>query len=405
MGMVHPTAEAVLCTDSHGIAEAFEALGIELRYNLRAKRPEWRKLCQGPLAWKTWTDRDQAHYREEAANCFLKETSRGVSRWKLSAEQWNLGFQSLMRATEVDGFMAWLESLPEWDDEPRVERLLADLMKASDDQLSAWAGRYLLCGPIVRAMRPGAKLDEIPVLIGAQGCGKSTFAAYLLPADTRSDWFGDGLDLASTNKEKAESLEGRVVVECAEMAGMSKADRERIKVFMTRQDDGQHRGAYREHRESSPRMCCFVGTANFTGDGVLPHDPSGHRRFVAIEVSGSTREVMRYLDHHRAQLWAEALHRVKVNEPEWEQPWLPEWLKVEQAAVNRRHAAEDSTMLDKVADLPQRFLTLTQAAEFIGMVAKDGLLGRGEQYRLKEALKAEGWTASQRRRDGRVQHR
>ena len=58
-----------------------------------------------------------------------------------------------------------------------------------------------------RAYRPGCKLDEMPVLIGAQDAGKITLLRKtLLPPDHQADWFSDGLHLAADPKVRAEAL-------------------------------------------------------------------------------------------------------------------------------------------------------------------------------------------------------
>ncbi|MCY4242420.1 MAG: hypothetical protein OXD36_11820 [Rhodobacter sp.] len=71
-----------------------------------------------------------------------------------------------------------------------------------DPKLARWASRATVMGAIKRARRPGTKLDEMPVLIGDQGIGKSTATAHLLPAEHRSKWFSDALDLAGNKKVK-----------------------------------------------------------------------------------------------------------------------------------------------------------------------------------------------------------
>ena len=74
--------------------------------------------------------------------------------------------------------------------------------------LAEWAGRFMVLGAIWRAYQPGEKLDEMPVLIGRGGIGKSTCTRFLLPAD-RGEWFSDGLHLAADSKVRAEALTGQ----------------------------------------------------------------------------------------------------------------------------------------------------------------------------------------------------
>ena len=75
------------------------------------------------------------------------------------------------------------------------------------------------------------KLAEMPVLVGAQGIGKSALLRNLFPPEYADDWTTDGLHLAADPKVRAEALQGRVVVEAGEMAGANRADLESLKSF------------------------------------------------------------------------------------------------------------------------------------------------------------------------------
>ena len=92
--------------------------------------------------------------------------------------------------------------------------------------------------------------------------GSQRFLRNILPDEYRNEWFGDGLHLAADRKTRVEALQGRVIVEAAEMAGSTRAELESLKAFLSAQDDGNVRLAYRHNPEPSPRMCIIVGTAN-----------------------------------------------------------------------------------------------------------------------------------------------
>ena len=108
--------------------------------------------------------------------------------------------------------------LPPWDDKPRIDTLLIDLFDAEDTKLNRWAGRYIPVGAIQRAWDPGCKLDEILVLVGKQGIGKSTLLSRILP---EAAYFSDGLNFNGSARERVESLLGYVIVEASEMGPVS----------------------------------------------------------------------------------------------------------------------------------------------------------------------------------------
>ena len=100
-------------------------------------------------------------------------------------------------------------------------------------------------GAVARTYEPGEKHDEMVILVGPQGLGKSTVWAWLLPPATRRQWFSDALKFHADVKAQIEALQGRVIVEAAEMSGSTRTEVESIKAFLARQDDGAVRLTYR----------------------------------------------------------------------------------------------------------------------------------------------------------------
>ena len=101
-------------------------------------------------------------------------------------------------------------------------------------------------------------MDEMPVT-GPQGCGKSTAPLCVAAGHPMVP---DGLHLAADPKTRTETLQSRVIVEVAEMAGSTRAELESLKAFLSRTDDGAVRLAYRRNPETALRRCIIVGTSN-----------------------------------------------------------------------------------------------------------------------------------------------
>ena len=298
---------------------------------------------------------------------------------------------------EVDPFIEWLESLPEWDGQSRLAMWLMDVFDTPPSTLAAWAGAFMVLGPIARAYSPGAKLDEMPVLIGPPGCGKSTAIRCLLPQDS-PEWFIDGLDLAGNPKERAEALQGRVLVEAAEMSGVSRADVESLKAFLSRTDDGAVRLSYRRDPEQMLRRCVIVGTAD--RQDPLPADRNT-RRFVSILLNGGNPAKLReYLDANRAQLWAEGLHLHRKGK----EARLPDTLKGLQDEVNATTRARDAILEDAVGEWVEGRVpfTLAELAEGVGLaqVGEATKLPTRETRRLTEALRGLDYMGRRTKVDG-----
>ena len=136
-----------------------------------------------------------------------------------------------------------------WDGKSCIDRLLIDYAGATDNPYHRAVGRKLMIAIVRRVTQPGTKFDTVPVLIGPQGAGKSTFLKTLAmdPA-----WFEDNLSLGVNSKVVIEQTAGRLIVEISEMRGSGR-EVEAQKAMITRTHDTA-RGAYKRSAETVPRL-------------------------------------------------------------------------------------------------------------------------------------------------------
>lgn len=202
----------------------------------------------------------------------------------------------------------YLNSLPEWDGAPRVETLLINYLGAEDNRYTRAVTRKTLCAAVARVFDPGVKFDNILVLNGAQGVGKSTLISKL-----GGDWYSDSLALTDMNdKTAAEKLQGYWLLEIGELAGMRKADIDKVKAFISRQDD-KYRASFGRRVTPHPRQCVFFGTTN-SDKGYL-RDVTGNRRFWTVKTPGSKgKRTWQLGGQDIKQIWAEALFLVHEGE-------------------------------------------------------------------------------------------
>ena len=201
----------------------------------------------------------------------------------------------------------YLEGLPAWDGTPRLDTLLVDTLGAADTPYVRAVTRKTLVAAVARVMRPGVKFDQILVLAGGQGIGKSTLCQRLA-----NGWVTDGLTLTDMrDKTSAEKLRGHWIVEIAELAGMRRAEIEAVKGFISRQSD-DYRPAYGTVVEHHLRQCVFIGTTNAAG---FLQDSTGNRRFwpVACRGGGDTPP-WTLTEDFITQIWAEALALHRADE-------------------------------------------------------------------------------------------
>jgi predicted P-loop ATPase len=185
-----------------------------------------------------------------------------------------------------------------WDGKKRIDTWVINYLGADDTPLNRAIGRLMLIASARRPRDPGCKFDQIFVLEGPQGGGKSTVILVL----AGKEFFSDQSVLNVSDKEAQEQLEGIWLHESAELTGLKKADADKLKAFLSRQYD-RARAAYGHFREDLPRRCTQWGTTNAGIDDAYLTDTSGNRRMWVLAVGRIDLEALR---RDRNQLWGEA---------------------------------------------------------------------------------------------------
>lgn len=252
-----------------------------------------RGLVLGELPWdnrkhrRQWTDVDDAgliHYLEKTY-AITGETKilRAIT---LTAHK-NI----------INDVRDYLLSL-QWDDVKRLDTLLIDYLGAQDTPYTRAAIRKSLCAAVARVMNPGCKYDYMPILVGPQGIGKSTFLSML-----GRRWYSDSLQTFE-GKEASEMIQGVWINEIGELNGMSKAETNAVKQFLSKRED-IFREPYGRRTSNYPRRCVFFGTTN---DSEFLKDRTGNRRFWPIDtgVIDPIKNVFTELEGEVDQIWAEA---------------------------------------------------------------------------------------------------
>lgn len=186
-----------------------------------------------------------------------------------------------------------------WDGVPRIHRFLQDFYGAENDAYHREALKKSMCAAVARIYEPGTKFDLVLTLVGGQGTKKSTMISKLGGA-----WSSDSFNTVKGNAA-FEQLQGKWLIEMAELSGLRKADVETVKHFITKQDD-YFRPAYARTAVTFKRQCVFFATTN---KREFLNDPSGNRRFMPIDVQPrkATREIFDITDEEITLMWAEAV--------------------------------------------------------------------------------------------------
>jgi len=200
----------------------------------------------------------------------------------------------------------WLKSLA-WDGTPRIDTWIKDYMggEAPEPYLST-ISRRVLVAMVKRIMEPGCKFDQVLVLEGKQGIGKSRTLRALAGGD---DYFSD----ATINMADKDAIVGQFGVwlhELGEMGAVKRSDIELQKEFISRPVD-RARLHYQRFLGEFPRQIIFIGTTN---SSKYLKDPTGNRRFWPCKVHRSDEAGIKRV---REQLFAEAMTYWALGEPIW----------------------------------------------------------------------------------------
>lgn len=269
--------------------------GKKLRFNEMTGKPEiydWRKK-----EWCEWTDTQESGMR-----AYFEKTYSMYSQNKMQD-----ALKIFFNNNRVNPLRDILDNLV-WDGKPRVEHFLHDIMKAEDNEYVRECSRLIFAGGIHRAYRPGCKFDDMIVLIGDQGGGKSTIVRWL----NIEDQFYQEIKTIN-GKEGIEAIRGVWIGEVAELMAMTRVkEAEAVKAYITSQKDS-YRPPYEKNVQTIPRRCVFIGTTN---NPQFLTDKTGNRRFYPVQCHADGYKLLDHEEMIRGyirQAWAEAVQLYRDN--------------------------------------------------------------------------------------------
>ena len=207
---------------------------------------------------------------------------------------------------EVSPPKQYLERL-KWDgDEGAIRKLLPTYLGAEDIDLNAWIMEHMILGLIKRVIEPGSKFDEMMVLVGGQGIGKSTFARYLA---IEEDWFCTIENIQG--KDAVMNLMGKTVVEIEEFVALRNAkSANEAKSFLSKLSD-RIRIPYEKFSTDVPRTCILIGTLN---ERTFLNDHTGERRYLPVECHKDKRTKAVYPDKEYLNDLSEKEYLLSIRE-------------------------------------------------------------------------------------------
>jgi predicted P-loop ATPase len=236
-----------------------------------------------------------------------------------------------------DPIREYLEHLPKWDGHNHVADLFNRLPGVTSEQagyLAVW---------LRSAVAHWLQLDTlhgnecVPTLIGAQGCGKTTFLCRLLPQHLRQ-YYLDHLNL-SNKFDKEMALTNNLFVNLDELDAIRPSQHAALKQTLSK-SKVNGRPIYGASQEDRARYASFVATTN------NPHpltDATGSRRYICLQIpEGQYINNAGEIDYD--QLYAQVLHEVMDEK-------APYWFSNEEVA--------------RIQELNQNFMEKKDMAELV----------------------------------------
>ena len=247
-----------------------------------------------------------------------------------------------VNSDEVDRFdpiADYLEKLPQWDGENHVAKLF-NRLPGVDSELTSYLATWLRS-----VVAHWLQMDKIhgnecvPTLIGAQGCGKTTFVVRLLPPHLR-EYYLDHLNL-SNKFDKEMALTNNLLVNLDELDAIRPSQHSALKQTLSK-NKVNGRPIYGSSQEDRPRYASFVATTN------NPHpltDATGSRRYICLTIPDG-----KYIDNSSEidydQLYAQVLYELRVQKSHY---WF------------------DNNEVERIQQLNQNYLAQKDIADIIGI--------------------------------------
>ena len=290
--------------------EGFLVIELFLNDNYRFRR----NVLNGKVEFMTLPESNAAGWRtltQEALNSiYLRAEREHIVEKGSPAAQIKMYVQS----EEVPVFNPieeFMNNLPQWDGKNHVAALFSRLPGLSTEQhsfLAIWI-RSVVAHWLQMDTLHGNEC--VPVLIGEQGCGKTTFVRRLLAPQLR-EYYLDHLNL-SNKFDKEMALTNNLLVNLDELEAISIRQQASLKQALSK-NKVNGRPIFGRVQADRPRFASFVATTN------NPHpltDPTGSRRYICLTIpDGQLIDNEGDIDY--GQLYAQILYELReLKAPYW----------------------------------------------------------------------------------------
>ncbi|MBP3849757.1 MAG: helicase [Prevotella sp.] len=281
------------------------------RRNVLNGKVEFFDKLSGQAEHATKPDEDWRPLTQEVLNSIIRRAKKEQVCKKGSPKTEIMEFVHSEDVPVHNPIGEYLNQLPEWDGKNHIGQMFSRLPGITSEQqgyLATW---------LLSAVAHWLQMDTlhgnecVPTLIGAQGCGKTTFFHRLLPTELRQ-YYLDHLNL-SNKFDKEMALTNNLLVNLDELDAIRPSQHSALKQTLSK-SKVNGRPIYGCAQEDRLRFASFVATTN------NPHpltDPTGSRRYICLQIPDG-----QYIDNsgdiEYGQLYAQVKYELEVAKtPYW----------------------------------------------------------------------------------------
>ena len=269
----------------------------ELRKNVMRGVAEYRMRTGVGFSYQDLT--------EETRNSItMRALEQGIRCWDKDIRRY-VNSDDIERYDPVNDY---LEHLPKWDEKDRVTTMAERVPTEWADwthlfhiwmrsMVAMWLGKGQLTGNAL-----------VPLLIGRQGCGKSSFCRILLPRDLM-DYYNDRINFKNESDLNL-GLSSFALINLDEFDRVTQRQQIVLK-YLVSTADLKYRPPYGKAYTSNRRYASFIGTTN---EQMPLTDPTGSRRFVCVGIDGDI-DFLTPVQHD--QLYAQLVQEIRQGERYW----------------------------------------------------------------------------------------
>ena len=269
----------------------------ELRKNVMRGVAEYRQRTGLGFSFSDLTEEARNSITMRALEVGIKCWDKDIRRYVNSDD-----------ITPYDPVNDYLDRIGPWDGEDRVAELAARIPTDYEEwphlfhiwlrsMVAMWLGKGQLTGNAL-----------VPLLIGRQGCGKSSFCRILMPRELQ-DYYNDRINF----KNEADlnlGLTSFALINLDEFDRVTQRQQIVLKYLLSTAEL-KYRPPYGKAYSSHRRYASFIGTTN---EPTPLTDPTGSRRFICVSINGNIDfQTPVYHD----QLYAQLLQEIRDGERYW----------------------------------------------------------------------------------------